>query len=984
MDIRNPDASQFKIILDSKVFHIPSEFPTLRNIRQSIYNELIEKHRYKVKANVCEEVMQFFLDYWVYKKIPQFSLNNIIQFELVSIEFDHMKSFIQIYKKNATRLGELKNTNARFKKVLPIRSKKNEQEMISYRKIIHILLTCGKTLDIKLKYEIIKAIHENDTDLLYNLAAENIIIDGFSFIINEEEGTAVLFRIIDSRKEFLIPYSIQCADREFMVTEIFKNCFKEMELNESFQFPPNSELRIIGEGVFAYSSLKRILIPPSVRVIGKKAFFNCCDLKTIEFSEDSELEVIGKKAFQDTALEEVTIPASIEHIEKGAFIGCLSIKKFEFPMPSKLNVIENSTFSETSITDITFPSSVTRICEDAFYNCKNLQSVTFLDDSELKVIEKNAFQKSSIKSLTIPSSVEELMEGWCALTNKLTNITVIEKDVNNISFYNNEFLLGKSDKNKETFDVLIFARRDIEKALIPSFIKEIDKFCFDKCEKLKSVEFSENSQIRKIGSNIFYSDSLQSFTIPSSVAILENDCFVYTTNLTSIKIQSNNAFFSYLNNSFILGKSDPWNGEYDILIFARRDIKKAVIPSFIKQIGPNAFDGCKQLESVEFPPDSQLSEIKQKAFSNTSLKEISIPSGVVTIHSEAFEHNSELTSVTFSYQSALKVIGAYAFANTSIKSIMIPSSVTKLDEYCFYCCKKLENVDFYDDSQLETINANCFCQSHLTRIDVPKNVEVIKECTFYDCQFLRRVKFPRESKLKSIERNAFMMTYIEELQIPSSVEYFEASWCNIATIFNVKIIKSDVENIICFNDQFILGKSDLDSDLFDELIFAFRGIKMAVIPPFITTISPFAFSHCTSLQSVHFTNEANIKTIGELAFSYTLIQSFTFPSNVTVLDYRVFCCCRNLKSIEFAPDSHLRVIRDSAFYKSAIESIIIPPSVTTINDTAFACCKNLKIIEIDEKSDIRSIWSKAALFSSSTTMIPKSFKNNLPIRFEEK
>lgn len=229
--------------------------------------------------------------------------------------------------------------------------------------------------------------------------------------------------------------------------------------------------------------------------------------------------------------------------------------------------------------------------------------------------------------------------------------------------------------------------------------------------------------------------------------------------------------------------------------------------------------------------------IKHRAFGNTSLKKISIPSGVFVIQSEAFKHSTELASVLFSKRPVLKVIGAYAFANTSIKSITIPSSVTKLGKYCFYCRKQHGTVDFYGDSQLETINNNCFCQSGLTMIDVPNNVEVVKECTFYDCMLLRRVVISRESKIKLIERHAFMMTNIEDLQIPSSIEYFEASWCNIATIHNIEIIESDVENVTCFNDQFIPGKSDINSDLFDVLFFAFREIRNAVIPPFPSNIT---------------------------------------------------------------------------------------------------------------------------------------------------
>ena len=55
-----------------------------------------------------------------------------------------------------------------------------------------------------MKYEIFKAIEEKDINLLYDLTSKCIVIDGFSFIIKEEEGTTSLFYTINSGKFKLI------------------------------------------------------------------------------------------------------------------------------------------------------------------------------------------------------------------------------------------------------------------------------------------------------------------------------------------------------------------------------------------------------------------------------------------------------------------------------------------------------------------------------------------------------------------------------------------------------------------------------------------------------------------------------------------------------------------------------------------------------------------------------------------------------------
>lgn len=41
-----------------------------------------------------------------------------------------------------------------------------------------------------------------------------------------------------------------------------------------------------------------------------------------------------------------------------------------------------------------------------------------------------------------------------------------------------EIILGKSNKSKEDFDVIVFASRNIQEAIIPSYIKRINSYAF--------------------------------------------------------------------------------------------------------------------------------------------------------------------------------------------------------------------------------------------------------------------------------------------------------------------------------------------------------------------------------------------------------------------------------------------------------------------------------------------------------------------------
>lgn len=137
--------------------------------------------------------------------------------------------------------------------------------------------------------------------------------------------------------------------------------------------------------------------------------------------------------------------------------------------------------------DILIPSSIyhnshkyiiTKIKKRSFQKNENLKSIKFTEDSELRIIEKEAFFHSSIFELSIPKSVEELQEGWCSNL-FLTNI-IISSDNKNFTYLDEEhkIIIGKSNKNNDFFDVLVFASRDIKEAVIPPKIKHICSFAF--------------------------------------------------------------------------------------------------------------------------------------------------------------------------------------------------------------------------------------------------------------------------------------------------------------------------------------------------------------------------------------------------------------------------------------------------------------------------------------------------------------------------
>lgn len=116
-------------------------------------------------------------------------------------------------------------------------------------------------------------------------------------------------------------------------------------------------------------------------------------------------------------------------------------------------------FANKMIKKAKVPSFIEVISTHCFFNCEHLKYVTFEDKSNLNVIENCAFEKSSIEELSIPSGVC-ILEPNCFLgTNKLINIKIIQCKEQNVIYYDDSILIGKS--NFDEFDTIHFVRRNL-------------------------------------------------------------------------------------------------------------------------------------------------------------------------------------------------------------------------------------------------------------------------------------------------------------------------------------------------------------------------------------------------------------------------------------------------------------------------------------------------------------------------------------------
>lgn len=229
-----------------------------------------------------------------------------------------------------------------------------------------------------------------------------------------------------------------------------------------------------------------------------------------------------------------------------------------------------------------------------------------------------------------------------------------------------------------------FSQSKIENISIPSNVTGIFYCAFSSCKNLKKLNIPENSRLKFIDSYAFGHSSIEDLHIPANLIELREGWCQNTPKLVDIKLSPENKEYKYLDNNrkMIIGKSNKNSKDFDILVFACRDITLAFIPSYIKRVCSYCFENCNNLTKVEFEKNTMLVSFGTGAFKSSQIELILITSHVKRIEKSCFENCRNLMNIEFNIEfeenSELFVIDKYAIKGTKISEKSIPSNV-KID-----------------------------------------------------------------------------------------------------------------------------------------------------------------------------------------------------------------------------------------------------------------------------------------------------------------
>lgn len=329
-------------------------------------------------------------------------------------------------------------------------------------------------------------------------------------------------------------------------------------------------------GTDASLSIKKIILPDSIEVIGEQAFMGC------------------------SSLESMILPEKVSSIGSGAFMGCAKLVSVD--IPQKITEYPDFIFKDcVSLKTVTLLTDATEIGERAFENCALLEGLTIPE--KVTKIGKAAFSGCvSLTELHLSENVTNIGEGAfigaVSLTVDEQNAAYRIESGCLIEIGTNKLIAGFKDAviPEGTVEIAygaFYACKGLTDITIPDSVSVIGAYAFAKCSSLIKIEIS--SSVTEIGSGAFND------CIAMQSLIIDPQNAVYRSEDGCVIEKSTDKLIVCLGNMIpegvvCIGESSFANASA---------LELVIIPKSVTEIEDFAFEGCSKLYAILYGGSSR-------------------------------------------------------------------------------------------------------------------------------------------------------------------------------------------------------------------------------------------------------------------------------------------------------------------------------------------------------------------------------------------
>ena len=611
--------------------------------------------------------------------------------------------------------------------------------------------------------------------------------------------------------------------------------------------------------------------------------------------------------------------------------------------------------------DIAIPNTVTTIGNNAFYGCYFLTSVSI--PTLVEEIGYNAFYGCNIETIDIPSEVQTIgTDAFAGIT--VVNYTGNADDENGDNWgavARNGQIVGDFVLDKEDETVVIAYIGSSPVMQIPAGITRIGGYAFDKTD-ITDIDFSLTTNLTEISEYAFSEcNKLTSVTIPASVTDIYEGAFFHCENLQTVDFSLAESLESIEGLAFsecdIISVTVP-STVSDIRVDAFEGVMNVNYPedgdaeddgnhwgatyrnmqdgNFIYgDADHEELIGCAKRYGVVEIPDG-VTTIGSKAFIGCNVS-VNVPQSVTDIASDAF---SGVINIVMDEENTLD-----PEENDNWGAKYAGYDVDANEEYVYYYDEDNEGnilLGYIGEASDDTIPntfvgvyngafSNCF---NLQTVTIPDNIVYMDNYIIVNCPNLTQINCEASMEVEDESWNSDWNVYGDGDRYP-------VKWlCNKWDFEDgVLTLKGDVN--YSYDDY---GE---DGYYYYPWYDSRKQIESVVVEEDVTVIGHAAFFE-VNLTSIDFTNAKNLKTIDYVAFEHCDLTSVAIPASVENIKEGAFSYNYSLETVDFSNDTNLISIGNCAFYDCYELTTVNLNEATKLETIGYAafCGANLKNVDI--------------------------------------